>query len=338
MPLTLYVDGPRWRGHLSSTLGETPGLIPVAKGNGYGFTIGRLARRAQWLGVDTIAVGTYAEVSEVEKRFAGDILVLEPWRPFLPDLRHEARIIHTVGRAADLTALGARGDTPRVVLEALTSMRRHGFAADEMGEAARSARGVRVEGHALHLPLGVGHQIEVERWLALAPAARWFVSHLTPEELTLLRSEHAEIDFRPRVGTGLWLGDRGALSARATVHDVHPVKPGDRVGYRQRRVMKSGSVLVISGGTSHGIALEAPTAAASIRARAVSVARGGLDAAGRALSPYSVDGKQRWFVEPPHMQVSLVFVPDGAAVPQVGDEVEVQVRFTTTQFDHVRIS
>jgi alanine racemase len=338
MPLTLYVDGPRWRDHLSSTLAATPRLIPVAKGNGYGLTIGRLARRADWLGVDTIAVGTYAEVASVERRFAGDILVLEPWRPFLPDLRHDPRIIHTVGRAGDLAALGARGDTPRVVLEALTSMRRHGFAAEQLIEAARSARGVRVEGHALHLPLGVGHQIEVERWLALAPTARWFVSHLTPEELRLLRHEHPEIDFRPRIGTGLWLGDRGALSARATVLDVHPVGPGDRLGYRQRRVMRSGSVVVVSGGTSHGIALEAPTAATSMRARAVSVARGGLDAAGRALSPYIVDGRQRWFVEPPHMQLSMVFVPHGAALPDVGDEVEVQVRFTTTQFDHVVIS
>jgi hypothetical protein len=38
------------------------------------------------------------------------------------------------------------------------------------------------------------------------------------------------------------------------------------------------------------------------------------------------------------MQVSLVFVPDGVPVPAVGDEVDVQVRFTTTTFDHVVIS
>jgi alanine racemase len=310
----------------------------VAKGNGYGLTIGSLARRAAWLGVDTIAVGTYAEIAAVEKRFGGDILVLEPWRPFLPDLRHEARIIHTVGRAEDLAALGAREDTPRVALEALTSMHRHGFAAGELAQVARHVRGVRVEGHALHLPLGNGHQIEVERWLALARSPRWFVSHLTADELTMLSAEHPEVEFRPRVGTGLWLGDRGALTARATVLDVHPVQPGDRVGYRQRRVMRTGSVLVVSGGTSHGIALEAPTAAASIRSRAVAAARGGLDAAGHALSPYVVDGRQRWFVEPPHMQVSMVFVPDGVPVPRVGDEVDVQVRFTTTRFDHVEIS
>ena len=98
MPLTLYVDGPRWREHLRRTVDAAPGLIPVAKGNGYGFGLASLARRAAWLGVDTIAVGTYAEVAEVERRFDGDILVLEPWRPFLPDLVHSGRVIHTVGR------------------------------------------------------------------------------------------------------------------------------------------------------------------------------------------------------------------------------------------------
>ena len=39
--------------------------MPVAKGNGYGFTLGRLARKAEWLGVDTLAVGTYEELPEV---------------------------------------------------------------------------------------------------------------------------------------------------------------------------------------------------------------------------------------------------------------------------------
>jgi hypothetical protein len=38
------------------------------------------------------------------------------------------------------------------------------------------------------------------------------------------------------------------------------------------------------------------------------------------------------------MQVSLIFVPDGVSTPAVGDEVEVQVRYTTTHFDAVVIS
>src|SRR5262245_10657544 len=272
MPLTLYVDGPRCREHLTSTKTNAAGLIPVAKGNGYGFSIGRLARRAAWMTADTIAVGTYAEIGEVESRFDGDILVLEPWRPFLPDLRNHPRIIHTVGRAADLEELGRLDGTPRVVLEALTSMHRHGFAETDLVAAAHSARGVRVEGHALHLPLGSGHQVEVERWLALAPTSRWYVSHLTAQELASLSGAHPGVQFRPRVGTGLWLGDRGALFPRATVLDVHPVKAGAHVGYRQRRIMRDGSVLVLSGGTAHGIGLECTHAAEALRSPAGAIA------------------------------------------------------------------
>jgi len=82
MSLTLSVDGDRWRAHLRAFAEATPGLVPVAKGNGYGFGVGRLARRAEWLGVPTLAVGTYEELPEVEKRYDGDLLVLTPWRPF----------------------------------------------------------------------------------------------------------------------------------------------------------------------------------------------------------------------------------------------------------------
>lgn len=344
MPLSLYVDGPRWREHLTATVAASPGLVPVAKGNGYGFTVGRLARRAEWLAASMIAVGTYREVADVERRFTGDILVLQPWRPFFSDLPYGGRIIHTVGRAGDLTQLAQQADRPRVVLEALTSMRRHGLAPNELANLSRLARngraapGVRFEGQALHLPLGTGHLDEVEQWLSTAPASRWFVSHLSPDEITTLQARHPAVEFRPRIGTELWLGDRGFLSAKATVLDAHSLRRGDRLGYRQRAVSRDGVVLVVAGGTSHGIALEAPTAAASARQRAVALARGGLDAAGRAMSPYVVGGKQRWFVEPPHMQVSMIFLPAGAAVPEIGDEVVVQVRFTTTHFDRVVVS
>ena len=46
MSLTLHVDGARWRAHLHGTLESMPGLVPVAKGNGYGFGLARLARKA----------------------------------------------------------------------------------------------------------------------------------------------------------------------------------------------------------------------------------------------------------------------------------------------------
>ena len=109
-------------------------------------------------------------------------------------------------------------------------------------------------------------------------------------------------------------------------------------GYRGRTAPKAGHIVVVSGGTAHGIGLEAPTGASSMRARAATLARGGLDAVGFVRSPFTIDGKQRLFAEPPHMQASMLFLPSGARVPAVGDEVDVRVRYTATTFDRVVIT
>lgn len=346
--LKLYVDGDRWRSHLRGVLDSHPGLVPVAKGNGYGLGIPRLARKAAWLGVDTLAVGTYAEVPAAASRFDGSLLVLSPWRPFEDgadlDASVSRRVVHTVGRLEDLTALAGRGDRPRVVLERMTSMLRHGFSSRELREAAGLLAGVKVEGIALHLPMTSGsHLSEVERLMtdvvaAGLPTRRVYVSHLTDEELDVLRAAYPDYELRPRVGTALWLGDRGALRPRASVLDVHPVERGEVFGYRGRSAPRAGTVLVVSGGTAHGIGLEAPTGGASLRDRMVRLAEGGMDAAGLVRSPYTIGGKLRLFAEPPHMQASMLFLPHGAPVPEVGDEVDVRVRFTTTQFDRVLVS
>jgi hypothetical protein len=350
MALLLRVDGHRWRTHLTGVRDRQPGLVPVAKGNGYGFGLGRLARKSQWLGVDTVAVGTYEEIPEIEQRFDGSMLVLTPWRPFNPP-PDNPRVIHTVGRIEDLTALAehgaASGVRPRIAVERLTSMLRHGFSASDLREAGRLVArtgGVRVEGVAMHLPLGkTSHLAEVGRLMNDVVAAGLdtrtiWVSHLTEVELELLGQKYPDFTFRPRIGTGLWLGDRGALSVRATVLDAHEVDRGTTYGYRGRSAPRQGTILVVSGGTSHGIGLEAPTGEASIRSRAATIARGGLDAAGLVRSPYTVDGKQRLFAEPPHMQASMLFLPLGTAVPRVGEDIECRVRFTATGFDRVEIS
>ena len=353
MTLTLAVDGPRWRDHLRAVAEATPGLVPVAKGNGYGFTLGRLARRTQWLadqglGVDTLAVGTYDELPEVASRWSGSILVLTPWRPFgaATDLDPSLvdRLVHTVSRPEDLPDLLGREPGARLVLERTTSMLRHGMSARELWSTPRLLADhpkARVEGVAMHLPLAHGaHLSEVQRLMndvvatELDLATIW-VSHLSAGELTELRASYPDLTFRPRVGTDLWLGDRAALRVTATVLDVHEVERGDAFGYRHRTAPKAGHILVVSGGTAHGIGLEAPTGDAGLKARAATLARGGLDAAGFVRSPFSIDGKQRLFAEPPHMQASMLFLPPGARVPAVGDEVDVRVRYTATAFDRI---
>ncbi|WP_299930227.1 alanine racemase [uncultured Nocardioides sp.] len=359
MSLVLRVDGERWRSHLLQTVRTHPGIVPVAKGNGYGLSVGRLARRAQWLAdhagetgapVDTVAVGTYDEVAEAASRYAGDLLVLTPWRPFGAaldlDPRLASRVVHTVSRPEDLVALRERDPDARFVLEQLTSMLRHGMTRRGLAEAAATlgpARSDRcgLSGVAMHLPLNTtSHLGEVTRLIndvvaSGLPTRTVFVSHLTEAELDRLTTTYPDFTVRPRIGTDLWLGDRGALSVTATVLDVHEVDRGDTFGYRGRSAPKQGHIVVVSGGTAHGIGLEAPTGDQSLKARAATLARGGLDAVGFVRSPFSIDGKQRLFAEPPHMQASMLFVPSGARVPRIGEDIEVRVRFTATDFDRV---
>ena len=38
------------------------------------------------------------------------------------------------------------------------------------------------------------------------------------------------------------------------------------------------------------------------------------------------------------MQASMLFLPQGSAVPEIGDEIDVRVRFTATDVDRVVIS
>ena len=351
MPLTLTVAGERWRAHLRSVAAAYPGLVPVAKGNGYGLGLHRLARKADWLAqqglhCDVLAVGTYAELPEVASRFDGSLVVLTPWRPTTPTLDPALadRVIHTVSRGSDLPLLLDRQPGARVLLERITSMRRHGMAAAELWAAAALARRrARLEGVTIHLPMGSGAANLTEARDLMddvvgAEASTVWVSHLGTADLERLRASYGDLVVRPRIGTALWLGDRDALRVTATVEDVHPIGRGETYGYRRRAAARAGHLIVASGGTAHGLGLAAPVGDTGLRSRAVTLAKGGLEAVGVARSPYLLDGKQLLFAEPPHMQESMLLLPPGTRVPEVGEELDVRVRYTTTEFDETVIA
>jgi alanine racemase len=277
MSLTLTVDGDRWRRQLSAVAAANPGMVPVAKGNGYGLTIGRLARRAQWLrdrgaGTDTVAVGTYAEVPGVVSRFSGSVVVLTPWRPFGAALALDpalaARVVHTVSRPTDLSDLLGREPAARFLLEQRTSMRRHGMTPAELADAVATPflGAGRCEGVTAHLPLARASQLpELTTLLdglsttGLAMnggGTTYWVSHVSTAELDHARAAYPQLTFRPRIGTELWLGDRGALAVSASVLDVHELRRGDHFGYRGRRAARDGTLVVASGGTRHGRAVD----------------------------------------------------------------------------------
>jgi hypothetical protein len=279
------------------------------------------------------------------------------------------RVVRTVASKEALLALAEGHGSVRVLLEAQTSMHRFGF--DEAGllsaladaEVRRAfAMGrVLVEGLALHMPiaspvdeveprgaaLGPARVREVVRWAGLwqaetevwsghnSPASRVWVSHLDDANLAEVVRAVPDVVLRARIGTRLWLGDRAALHAAGSVLAVHPLPAGTHVGYRQRSGPKDGTLVVVSGGTAHGIGLAAPTPAASVRQRVVTAGTGALDAAGRALSPFTWAGKKRWFAEPPHQHTSMIWLPKGCVIPAVGDQLPAEVRLTTSRFDAV---
>jgi hypothetical protein len=261
------------------------------------------------------------------------VLVLSPWRPFVDAPTDDPRVVHTVSRLDDLAALAALPHRPRVVVEVLTSMRRHGIPPDRLEAVGPLLDGVGFEGWTVHLPLVGDTAAEASSLVARArqvrPGRAW-VSHVPATRLAEVSG-----DVRSRVGTGLWLGAPETLHVRATVLDVHHLPPGTAFGYRQRTLRRGGTLVVLSGGTAHGIALSAPTPATTLRQRGVAAAEGGLQALGRARSPFVLSGHRTWFAEPPHMQCSMVLAPPGAPVPTPGDQVDVRVRHTTTLVDEV---
>lgn len=395
MTFTLHLDGPAWRQHTAEVRdalrmairgGEQPArlgdLVPVAKGNGYGLGLPRLAAEATRLGVDRVAVGSVFEVPAVAREFAGDILVLTPWdrRDTVAagqweQLADTGRVIRTI---SDVQSARELPPGARIVIEGITSMRRFGILETDLLALVASsdfrAKQVQLEGLALHLPLampeihhtadgprGVSNRVlEVRGWARTWHAAldellragspvpenanTLWVSHLTDEELEAVRTLEPEIALNARVGTRLWLGDASALQARGTILAVHAVGRRFAVGYRQRKAKDDGLLLVVGGGTSHGVAMAAPTPAASLRQRAIAAGTGALEAAGRSRSPFSWDDKLLWFAEPPHMQVSMLWLPEsalregtsrGLRTPAVGDTLDCRVRHTTALFDAI---
>lgn len=339
MTLSLYVDTARWRAHQHAVLAEFPGLVPVAKGNGYGLGNDRLAAEAALLGTGILAVGTVTEAVAALDRYPDDLLVLTPYRVGEEPVGLPDRVIRTV---AHVDALRALPFGSRVVVECMTSMRRHGISQADLGKLP--VDGMVFEGFALHLPLdrpdGSDPVAEVAEWVSAIAAAGQptgtvFLSHLGAADLARLAGRFPDTAFRSRIGTRLWLGDVGALEARATVLDVTPVARGDRYGYRQHKAPSDGHLLVVTGGTAHGVGLEAPKYLHGMVPRAKGLARAGLATVNRTLSPYSWAGRQLWFAEPPHMQVSILFLPADGKPPAPGDELALNVRHTTTHFDRV---
>ncbi|GAB3242310.1 alanine racemase [Kineosporia babensis] len=340
MTFRLSIDEPRWQSGVRRAAQQLPGLVPVIKGNGYGFGRERLAQLSARLGVDTVAVGTESEIASVRRFFHGTIAVMAPLT--LADLRSSTPaigVLRTVAHA-DVVRRLAELDGPEVVLELDSPVHRHGVTLTELPELAEPLRRVRLAGVAMHLPSGgdrrrvldsVHQALAALRAAGITVSTLW-VSHLSASELASIQG----VEVRPRVGTSLWLSDRQSFTVTGTVLDVRRMPPRQAVGYRQRR-FSGGTLLVVSGGTAHGVGLYASAAHAGLRDALKGAVLGAVRGAGWAPSPFHWQGHRLNFADVAHMQVSMLAVPEHRAAPAVGDRLICDTRMTVSTFDAVEL-
>jgi alanine racemase len=322
MAVTLYVDRAGWLAHVDQTWGLHPDLIPVVKGNGYGFGRDHLATLAARRGADAIAVGTVHELACVPNGVTGTVLT--------PALAAELAGVGqdgvhlTVGHRRHVDEAKAAGWNGGVVVKLASEMRRFGVSSDELADllAAIDEAGLTVAAYALHFPLASSsaeHAAQATAWLrVIADTDRrpgtleLHVSHIEPDDLATLAARHPGIRLRPRVGTRLWHGDKRSFALRADVVDMRPVRAGRTAGYRLTELPADGHLVVASGGTAHGV-----------------------QPLPDGRSPFHFSRTRLELVEPPHMHSSLLFVPDGGPLPGIGDELDLQRPLTQVYPDRL---
>ena len=309
MALRLTVQRAAWESHIDSVASVVDGLVPVVKGNGYGF--GRAALHPLIKGLsDFVCVGTVYELDGVADRVTAVVLTPTLVPPRSP------QVVLTVGSVGDVAALA--GWHGRVIIKLQSSMRRYGATPAELHSVVAAARGAAfgIIGYALHLPLAGtdGERMaEVDAWLEhLDPHQPLWLSHLQPQSYNALRAAHPDRQFRLRLGTALWLGDKSFMHLHAEVLAVHPVRAGDRAGYQLTEIGDDGHLVLISAGSAHGVA-----------------------ALPNGSSPFHFARTRLALLEPPHMHTSMALVPAGTPLPSVGDRVDVQRPLITTMVDEV---
>ncbi len=317
MTVRLTVDRARWTAHVTAAFADYgDGLVPVVKGNGYGF--GRpllhdiVARHS-----NRVCVGTVHELIDAPAALTPVVLTPTLVAPA------ETRAVLTVGNLDHVGVLdGWRGS---VMVKLASSMRRYGATPAELPDllTAVSNAGLQAAGFGIHLPLAGDDDerlAEVETWLPLLPpTVEVWVSHLRPQSFRALTGAHPDRNFRIRVGTLLWHGTPRAdfISLTADVLQTQPVRARELAGYHHTPVPFDGTLVAIGAGSTHGIALLD-------------------DADPTRRSPFHFQRQRLALLERPHMHTSLVVVPAGQQCPRVGEWVEVQRPLISTDIDELR--
>ena len=317
MTLRLTVNRQAWLDHVhtqAELLGSNQLLVPVVKGNGYGFGRPLLIEQATQFATE-IAVGTVFEAHDIPASHTP--IVLTPVGDELPTSLPRTAVL-VVGSVQHVNTLVSHGWTGRVIIKLRSSVQRFGVAGAS-GVAsvvsAVNAAGFEQHGWSVHPPLdgtAADHMQEIAQWLSVVPNnLPMYVSHVDADSLNALRTANQKRKIIARSGTSLWLGDKSMLTLGTDVLDVSRVI-GGTAGYRNTPITGSGSLVVVGCGSSHGVVANAGD-----------------------LSPFHFAKQRLAMLEPPHMHSTILFIQDGATCPTVNDIVDVQQPLTRVFADTI---
>jgi len=314
MTLRLSVTSASWHNRVAGVVDAYGELIPVVKGNGYGFGLAALMPHAVAIS-PTIAVGSVFEVHAVPA--TSTAMVLTPTGTELPTSMPSQTVL-TIGSRHHVDVLRHAGWRGQVVVKLQSAVRRYGVTIDELEPLLDSVKqaGLVQVGWSVHPPLdGPSSDLlsDVARWLShVEPNHPMYVSHLDPTVVQQLRTTFAQHHIIARVGTALWLADKAELRLHTDVLDVHPVTKGMTAGYRNVTIPDDGSLVLVGAGSAHGV-----------------------HPIGEQLSPFHFQRTRLKLLESSHMHTSMLFVGAGSPCPQIGDLVEVQQPLTRVIVDTI---
>jgi hypothetical protein len=310
--IRLAVHEAKWLAHVQSVARQHPGLVPVVKGNGYGFRRWNLMPLAGQLSRE-VAVGTVFEVRDIPSNVTPIVLTptLTPPPKNLP-----LNTILSVASPHHVVALTTAGWAGDVIVKLQSSMMRYGVPRENLSALLSDVADARftLRGFSLHPPLEGDpqqHVKEIEAWIPLLDkSVPLYLSHLDAQLYNKLRTDFPDVDFRIRLGTSLWHGDKSMMQLSTDIVDHHPIESGSRAGYRQIKVDGPGEIVLVGCGTAHGV-LPLPD--------------------GR--SPFHYQRQRLNMLEPPHMHTTMLFVARGRPRPSVGEWIDVQQPLTRVQVD-----
>ena len=314
MSVRLSVQRRAWQQSVDAQAALRPGLVPVVKGNGYGFGRTTLMPIAGELS-NQIAVGSVYEADDVPDTHTA--IVLTPHVGQLPT-HLPASAVLTMADIDHVSAASAQGWTGNVVIKLQSSMRRYGTTPENLALLEHAIR----DGHctpvaySLHFPLvgtSADHVHEIEQWLPrLHPELPVSVSHLDIDAYAQLIQRHPNRHFQIRCGTSLWHRERSLLSLTTDVISSRAVNAGDIVGYRGITIPADGHLVLVGAGSAHGV-----------------------HALDDGRSPFHFNHRRLVLLEPPHMHTSMLFVARELACPGLGDRVDVQRPLINTDVDEL---